>query len=674
MTLFTASLFGAAIAAASPTPTSTPAFSEAVTVVATRFELPADDAPASVVTIGREHLALAPAPALDDTLRQVPGFALFRRSGSRTANPTSQGVSLRGVGASGASRAAVLCDGVPLSDPFGGWVYWSRVPRAAVERVEILRGGGSSLYGSGALGGVIRLFRQETGPRAARLEASMATQETPEASAFGRTHLGSWTVDAAGEFLRTDGYILVDDAERGSIDTPASSRHATGELSLARALGNRGRAFVRGSLFDESRGNGTVVQENDTRIRQASAGMDWTVSTGRVAVRAFAADQDYAQTFSTIDAGRNSERLNRTQDVAARSLGGSAEWLHSFGARHRIAAGVELRRVRGENDEVAIAGTTRTPSRVEGRQRLAGVFAEDHVQLGPRTSLTLGLRADQWRNDDARRTTGGTTADLASRSESALSPRAALVQDVGRGWTIVSSAYRAFRAPTLNELYRSFRVGNVLTQANESLEAERLTGLDAGVRWSPPAGRFTVAGTAFRMTVEDPIANVTVASTPALIERQRRNLGRTRTQGLELEGEWRPSSSFRVAAAYLLSDARVRSFPADRALEGRRVPQVARHGASVQAHVSTPAARAWIQARWSGAAYDDDLNALRLGPFATIDARLERPWGPASVFVAAENLLDTRYDVGRTPTRTIGPPRALRAGLTLDVGGRGTRR
>ena len=94
---------------------------------------------------------------LDDALRQVVGFSLFRRTSSRTANPTAQGVSLRGLGASGASRALVLADGIPLNDPFGGWVYWARQPRLGVERLEVLRGGAADLYGSGALGGVVQL-------------------------------------------------------------------------------------------------------------------------------------------------------------------------------------------------------------------------------------------------------------------------------------------------------------------------------------------------------------------------------------------------------------------------------------------------------------------------------------------------------------------------------------
>ena len=71
---------------------------------------------------------MSPALTLDDFLRRVPGFTLFRRTSSLVAHPTAQGVSLRGVGPSGASRSLVLADGIPLNDPFGGWVYWSRVP------------------------------------------------------------------------------------------------------------------------------------------------------------------------------------------------------------------------------------------------------------------------------------------------------------------------------------------------------------------------------------------------------------------------------------------------------------------------------------------------------------------------------------------------------------------
>lgn len=117
-------------------------FSDEVTVTATRTEQWLGETAASVVVLSSEELAAAAVPTVDDALRQVPGFSLFRRAGSRFANPTAQGATLRGLGGSGTSRALVLADGIPLNDPFGGWIYWARVPRASVDRVEVLRGAG----------------------------------------------------------------------------------------------------------------------------------------------------------------------------------------------------------------------------------------------------------------------------------------------------------------------------------------------------------------------------------------------------------------------------------------------------------------------------------------------------------------------------------------------------
>src|SRR5215213_6655325 len=200
--------------------------SEEVTVTATRTETRLGDTPASIVALSSTELSTTAAVTLDDALRQVPGFSLFRRSGSRTANPTTQGVSLRGTGASGASRAVVLADGVPLNDPFGGWVYWSRVPRTSVNSIEVLRGGASHLYGSAALGGVVNIFTRKASEPVLLFETSYGNQQTFDASLFTAAHKGQWGASISAETFHTDGYIIVDERERGRVDTPANSRNA----------------------------------------------------------------------------------------------------------------------------------------------------------------------------------------------------------------------------------------------------------------------------------------------------------------------------------------------------------------------------------------------------------------------------------------------------------------
>lgn len=636
-----------------PRPAVPPSIADEITVTATRTPARLGETAASVTVLSAEELAATAAPALDDALRQVPGFSLFRRSGSRFANPTAQGASLRGLGGSGASRALVLDDGVPLNDPFGGWIYWGRVPRAALARVEVLRGGASDLYGSTALAGVVQLVRREAAPQV-RGEAAWGELGSAEGSLFWAGRGATWGASLAAGAAETDGYVLVDSRERGPVDTPAGSRHATGDVTLERAPAGGGRLFVRASAFDESRRNGTPLQTNATRLFQGSVGGDWALGRGLLAARAWAGEQDFEQTFTAVAAGRRSERLIRAQEVPAETAGGSLQWTQPAGARQTLVAGVELRDVEGTSDETAFTAAGSVRAAAGGRQRTVGLFAEDLLRLSERLSLALAARWDHWENDG----TGG------ARTEDAFSPRASLLYRAGERWALTAAAYRGFRAPTLNELYRAFRVGDVVTLANPALAAERSAGAEVGALLTAAGGRLTARGTLFWMEVDRTIANVTLAVEPGLITRRRENLGRSRSRGVELDLAARLGERWTLGAGWLLADARVTSFPANRDLEGRRLPQVPRRQATLTLRRDDPRATLGLQARWVDAQFDDDQNRLRLASFATVDLLAARPLGRGfAAFAAVENLLDERAEVGRTPVLTLGPPRLLRVGL-----------
>jgi outer membrane receptor protein involved in Fe transport len=639
-------------------PAPPPPFREQITVTATRTETRLGDPAASVEVLTAEELAAAAAPALDDVLRQVPGFTLFRRAGSRFANPTAQGVSLRGLGGSGASRALVLEDGVPLNDPFGGWVYWGRVPRAALDRVEVLRGGASDLYGSGALAGVVQLLRRPAAPQL-QLEASGGERGSGEGSLFLAARRGVWGAALAAGAATTGGYVLVDPRERGPVDTPAGSRYTSGDLTLERnAAGGGGRLFLRGAAYSEERRNGTPLQDNATGIRQVTGGGDWTLPRGLLTARAWAADQDFEQDFSAVAPDRRSERLTRAQRVPADAAGLSVQWSQGVGRSpaQALVAGIELKAVEGTSEETAFTSGGTFRADAGGRQRTGAFFVEDLLRIGPRLSLSLAARFDRWEN----------RGEGSERSESAVSPRATLLLRTGERWAWTASAYRGFRAPTLNELYRGFRVGDVVTLANEKLAAERLAGAETGALWSAAGGRVTARGTLFWMEVDRTIANVTLRSEPGLITRRRENLGCSRSRGLELDAAARLGERWSLSAGYLLADATVRSFPANRGLEGLVLPQVPRQQLSLQARWDDPRLSAGLQARWVDGQFDDDQNRFRLGSYTTVDLLLARPLGHGlSAFAAAENLLDRGYDIGRTPVRTLGPPRLLRIGIRL---------
>ncbi|HEX3070023.1 MAG TPA: TonB-dependent receptor [Thermoanaerobaculia bacterium] len=628
-----------------PSASAPPRAADTIVVTATNMPARLGDTPASVVVISRQSLASTAAATTDDALRQVPGFTLFRRSGSRSANPTSQGVSLRGIGASGASRALVLDDGIPLNDPFGGWVYWGRVPREAIAQIEVVRGGASDLYGSGAMGGVVQFIRRGTASEDVAFDASGGNERTGTSSLFASIKRGDWSGSIAAGWLTTAGYILVATPQRGAVDVKADTRDTTIDATL-----RRNGSFVRLSHYAESRNNGTPLQINDTAIRQIAIGSDITAGPGSVVVRAYDSDQDYHQTFSAIAADRNSERLTVDQRVPSSGRGGSLQWLAGFG-RNVIVAGADARQVRGASDELqyAINGKV-TPSRVAGRQDDGAVYLQDVATLSTPVTLAGGIRFDSWRNFDAER--NGTK--LANRSDDAWSPRLSLLVRASDRLTLTAAVYRAFRAPTLNELYRAFRAGNVQTLANESLGPERLSAFEIGARSGPL--RLTM----FSMTTDDTIANVTLSTTPSLITRQRRNLGNSRSRGAELEAEQWLSPRWRLSAGYLFSDARVTSGD----IAGKRLPQVPRNSATAQLAFNGARGTAGIQARWSSMQFDDDVNQFPLHSYAVAGLFASHPIAPhLDATFAIENATNRRVEVSATPVITLGTPRTVRVGV-----------
>jgi outer membrane receptor protein involved in Fe transport len=569
----------------------------------------------------------------------------------------------------------VLYDGVPLNDPFGGWVYWGRVPRAGLARVEVLRGASSSLYGCGALGGVVQFVPRHAEETRLRFETSYGTQRTADASLYASTLRRGWGLSLSAQTFGTGGYVLVGARERGRADTPAGSRNAYGELYVGRSLSKGLRVFARPSYYGESRRNGTPLQFNRTHVRQLAAGSTWeTVRAGLFDLRAHASTQVFDQSFTAVAADRATETLTRLQRVPAQGSGLSLQWSRSLGSRQALVAGTEWSISSGASDElVYVAGRPSSLVGAGGRARTSGFYARDALRVTDRLVVTPGARLDRWRNYRARQTTrplGGaaSTVGFAERTEAAFSPQLSAVLRVSDALSLNATFARAFRAPTLNELYRSFRVGNVVTLADAGLRAERLTSGEAGLLFNSTRRGTAARANLFWMDVTRPVANVTLSVTPALITRQRRNLGRTRSRGFEAEFERRLGRGWAASAGYLFVDPRVVSFPVDATLEGRRLPQVARQQLSFQLRYAGRATFA-VQGRASGPQFDDDQNRLRLGGYFTLDAFASRRLGRgADIFAAAETLTGRRYDVGRTPVLTLGPPAFVRVGLRLRLG------
>jgi len=653
---------------------------EPVVVTATRTEQPIGEAPASVTVLSREDIRQGAGQSLDDLLRQVPGFSLFRRSSSLVSHPTTQGVSLRGIGPSGASRALVLLDGVPVNDPFGGWVYWDRIPLQSVEQVEVVRGGGASLWGNYALSGVINIITRRPTERAAYFEGSYGTNDTHNVDLLLTDALGPFRLSLEGSHFATDGYPVVSSARRGTIDVDAGSAHTTFNGRVELQASPDLSVFVRGNYYEESRDNGTRLQFNNTDAGSFATGArartgDGSEWTGTV----FTDFQSFHSTFSTQAADRNSETLALDQRVPTTAVGAALTWSHVFGA-HRVLAGTDFRWIEGETDErVYVAGAFSRTRVAGGQQQLYGLFLQDVYTPIPQLEIVGGIRGDYWRAYDAFRRDTPPPAGVPARQtfsnidRMGASPRLALLYHATPSTDLRASVYQGFRVPTINELYRVFRVRNDVTVANEHLRPERLTGGELGV--AQRVGPFEARATAFWNDVRDLVINVTqVNPLPdcpvGTICRQRQNVDLARIRGIETELELRPARDWRIIGSYTYTDTEVIDSPQQRSLEGKRLAQVARHGAALTVRYDNPALfTAAVTARYVGKQFEDDLNTLLLGSYVLVDLFVSRrvtKW--AEVFFAVQNLLDTTYTTGRTSDGvvSIGAPFLAHGGVRLQ--------
>ena len=668
-------------------------------VTATRTPQPAENSAATVRSFDPEVLRAMPAATLDGALRSVPGFSLFRRSDSFSANPTAQGVSLRGLGPSGASRSLVLLDGVPLNDPFGGWVAWTKVARENLARVEVVPGGGASAWGNAALGGVVQMLTTAPSGAAGRATATFGDFGTRSAEVVHAQPGAGGTFEVGARVFATDGFALVAPERRGPIDVPAWSRHTLVNLRWRQPLGEKLSWSAAFRAFEEQRGNGTPNQRNGSRERalavnfagQPADGFAWKAT-------AYAQDQGFASTFSAVNAARTAETPASDQfSVPATALGAAWTGTWNHGREARTSAGADARTTRGETREhfTFVAGNFTRLRVAGGAQGVAGLFALHERAFSAGLRGTVGARFDRWRESDGHRRESDRTTGVVSRNDryadddgTAFSPSVGLVWKPAPLWRVRGNAQQAFRRPTLNELYRPFRQGANVTEANPALRTESVTTAEVGVEWLPfgsptPPSRgarppLALATTAFWNDLHDAVGNVTVARGPGTfpvvgplaaggLGRQRLNLDRTRTQGVELAATWEVARAFSFNAAALFNDATVRRATVAPALVGKQVAQVPRRSATLGATWRAPGQVTFTpRVRWIGRQFEDDENALILGETVVADLGVTRPLTKQlTLFLTLENLTDARVETGRSADGVVnvGTPRLLLGGV-----------
>jgi outer membrane receptor protein involved in Fe transport len=632
---------------------------EEVEVTAARSPLPLDASASSVRTMTGEQLQEAPGFTLDDRLRQVAGFQLFRRTSSWVANPTTEGTTLRGLGSTAASRTLVLSDQVPLNDAYGGWIHWSEIPALAIQDVELMRGGASDLYGSSAIGGVIDVVPVVPNGFDYGLNVAGASEDTSIADGLLTDGKRNWNGLAASSLFRTGGYILTAPEFRGPVDIPSNVHSQSGRAELRRRLRPDGDVFVLGNVLNEARSNGTPLQTNGTRIWRYVAGSDWSPGdAGRFLIRFYGTNQSFRQSFSSINSTRTSEKLTALHVDPSQQVGGAVQWARSY-KNLTVVAGGDVLDNRGTDLEQL------SEVSLSARQRGEGVYGE--VLWQPTTwSIAFSSRFDHFGSFDARQV-GGTPPPLPNISENVFDPRLGVVKKITGALSLTGSGFRAFRGPTMNELYRQGQVGQQTTLANPSLRAERATGFETGALVG--LERFgSVRGSYFWTQVNRPVAAVTLSSTPTSTLLMRENLGQLTSKGLTAEWELKPLSFMSVIGGYQLAFSTVTKFQADPTLVGKWTPQVPRNMATLQLRFSRQRLGVFsVDLRTSGQQFDDSANQFRLAGYAQVDLYAEHVFGRRwQVYCGIQNLLNQPVQAGRTPILTLGASVTVIGGLRFS--------
>lgn len=630
--------------------------SEPTTIVVTGRGLEADESPAASVTLDRAAIERSASGRMEDVLRDVAGLTSFRRSDSRSAHPTSQGLTLRGLGGNAASRIALSLDGVPQADPFGGWIAFTMLDPHAIDRIRVTRG--ASGTEAGALAGSVDIDSR-TADRDDPINASLSlgSRESLDARALVGTRWSEGFATLSGSFSRGDGFVPVVERDRGPADRDAPYRQVYGRARLVQSLAGSTEAQLNLATYGDRRDRGFFGSDNRQRGTDASLRI---VGRGPLRWSALAYWQD--RTFDSLFAALNDDRSVASvvldQHVPARGWGARVEAASRLG-NIDWRAGAELRRVRGTTfeDFRFIGGAPTRQREAGGESSTVGLFSGGTVEAGGWTFGVSG-RADRWAIDEGRHfetdLSGAILTDerFANRDGWEASGRLDIGRKINPTIQIRGAAYTNWRLPTLNELYRPFRVGADATAANAALDPERLHGIEARLDWRPSSST-RLSATVFANRLKGAIANVTLGAGPGVFPgvgfvaaggafRQRRNIDATETHGLEIDGEY-SRGPWRASFSYALSDARVEASGVASPLDGLRPAQIPKHQASASIDWTRSAVGLGATARFTSAQNEDDLGDRRLPAALTFDTRARFAVGKlGDIELRVENLFDRR--------------------------------
>lgn len=650
---------------------------DAVVVTATRDAQALTDVPESVSIVTREEIDNTSALSLDEILRRVPSLDV-PISSSYQLHPTSDNVSMRGLGG---IRALVMVDGIPLNDPFFGYVQWNRVPLESIERVEIVRGADAALWGNYAMGGVINILTRTPDANALVVQSGIGNYGTWREDAYG-----SYVVSDAVKFgveagaIHTDGFNTTPQDIRGPVNVPtaftAHNMAFTGAFSPTSSLAVHNRFDFHSN--DQNLDSRLAFNTQRTFTYSADAAQQLG-NAGSLAATVFHDDSRFRTDNTDTPDGAipgHAEFVQNRHVTPVHDNGASFVWSNEFaGVLRSLSVGADYHQIEGQ-DIASIFDDTNTQIRTDigrGKQRFVGEFAQASLQPIDPLELLASVRHQSFDNFDGFDGSPGGLGAVPDEHASSVDPRLSARWTITSETAIRAAAYKAFRAPTLDNLYRAFATPSGIFFGNPALKPETLSGGEAGFDFNRGSLRMQV--TAYTNTVENLITSAPLDPgelPPGFFFGSRNiNAGRARSRGVEGEADWAIDSAWNLHAGYTLADSTITQSELDPGSVGKQQGAIPRHRFSAGfTYTGVNGLTVAPQVRWLSKSWGDNDNTLPVDEHFVADLSVSYPFtATLRGFVQIENLTDRRYiadNSGFEPAR-LGTPFSTFFGLRWEM-------
>jgi len=653
---------------------------EEVAISSFRSRLQSKDIPQSASVISAKEIAVSPYHNVEDIIRSIPGVYNFRHSSLHTNGIVSP-VDMRGVGK---NRVLILVDGVPQNDNFNNsiaWVAWGHIPKEAIERIEILRGPSSTLYGSEGLGGVINIITKKPGEsRATSLQAWAGNASSFGGNAFYSQKINNFGVLLSGGYEDTDGFYMVEDPDDYEIKRWRKKGQVLGKLSYD--FSSRSKLELSALLFNQDAGQGREFFRQELMLNQYTLNYSQLFNSFRFSGTAYLNRAD--KTAYQDNAADNYTSLNREEKFKNMySTGMDAGVTFYKWKLMDITLGTAYKFINFDYN-VDYTGNERDAGALGQQQHISPFLFSDIKLFDNSLFFNLGFRYDHIQtsnasNWDTQTSAGKPAYDSTYNATDAgsFSPKFGITWHPDSKTTIRASAGKGFRMPSLFELYKvHVRQGGAYYRlANPDLKPENIQSWDIGTEHKF-SDNLMAKVSFYQSMATNYIGDRLLDSAKFAGGKKTRyeymldNISEVNIHGLEVETQWQPLKHTSFHANYTYNISEIVKDSENKSLEGNYLPNNPRHSGHFIANYLNPEIiSVSLGVNVFAKIFYDNENTLEKDSYYTIDLSLSRKFmNMFTAYVNAENILNNQYPIflSRSKGNTIAPGIIVNGGIKVE--------